>query len=105
MDDFDWIRDSIPVVPITELGPNDRFKIVDISGKALKDYLGDFNGIEPHKTIFRMDEKDCFTSLDSPLNQNTDYVDNDTTDVWLMTDDEYQKSSWVSINTIMVIKI
>lgn len=107
-DPFDWIRKSTPPVSITELGPNDMYRITHISGQALEDYEndGDLLDYDPYSTIFIMDDNGCFNDFINGT-PSSDYANENTTDVWVKPFDteEPRAGGWITVDKILVNKV
>jgi hypothetical protein len=103
-DDFDWIRDLKTVIPAKDLKPNDRFMITQIEDKSLEDYLDNdlLNKIDPHTTVFKLDEDNNFTGSGGAFNHTDYYVEGDTVDIWLRPDKQTFVSGWVNVHNIMI---
>ena len=97
---LEWIEDVIPTIPAKDLKPKDRFQIVVIEGRSFKEYMKDYDlkTLDPYKTIFIMDEEDCF--LTKRGEQLTEYSPN-VKDIWLEEDGDTH-GGWVSVDEIMV---
>ena len=94
---FAWIRDVIPPVQITELDPNDMYRIAHISRQAFEDYMGDGDLLDydPYTTLFIMDDKDCFEGFNGEEN------------VWVkpFNPEDPGDGGWVSTDRILVNKV
>jgi len=107
-DPLDWIRKSKLIIPITELGPNDMYRITRISGQALEDYEndGDLLDYDPYSTIFIMDDNACFNDFIHGTS-SSDYANENTTDVWIKPFDteDPRDGGWINIDKILVNKV
>jgi hypothetical protein len=104
-DSLDWIKDVKPYVPITDLGPGEKYKFHYLPEKSLISIHedSDLKNHDLYHTIFMIDKKEGFYNED--VGVSTDYADVDTTDFWLIPADVNVSGGWVATNGVMVIKV
>jgi hypothetical protein len=100
MDEWEWAKEILPHTPITELHPNTRYKIVELTGRAYKEYMeGTLKKINPFNTVFVIDNNNGFTKIDG---EYSDYYQEGVDYVWVQTEKNPGKGDWIPIDTIMV---
>jgi len=102
-DVWDWVKKHNVSIPITELKPNDEYKIIDISGLAWEEYMrdNDLNEFDPYTTIFKMDDNGCFWEYGI---EYTEEANENTTDVYIRPIDKIF-GGWINVNKIIVTKV
>jgi len=105
VDEFDWIRNLKLYVPITDLGPGEKYKFHYLPEKSLIT-INDDSDLKNHDlyhTIFIIDEKEGF--YDTNNSETSNYAETDTTDFWLIPAYKNVSGGWVESDGVMVIRV
>ena len=104
-DSLDWIKDVKPYVPITDLGPGEKYKFHYLPEKSLISIHedSDLKNHDLYHTNFMIDKKEGFYNED--VGVNTDYADVDTTDFWLIDVKGKLDNNWINVDGVMVVNI